>query len=95
MFTVNASLTYRNVATKKFLVLFPSTPPSMLAAALLALTSGAGLVLVTLLWGASLLLRQPHEYATMAEQFTDHTNNRWAQLGLGALFLVPLFATGG
>lgn len=56
MFIVNATLTYRNVATKRFLMLFPHTDSTMLAAVLLALTSAVGLVLTILLWGASLLI---------------------------------------
>lgn len=56
MFTVNATLTFRNAATKKLLSHFPGQPPSLLAAALLALTSAAGLALVTLLWAATLVL---------------------------------------
>ncbi|KAL6750052.1 hypothetical protein V8C86DRAFT_2822886 [Haematococcus lacustris] len=58
MFTVNATLTYRNVATKKLLAHFPHCNISSLAAILLALTSAAGLVVVGLLWGGSLMLHQ-------------------------------------
>jgi drug/metabolite transporter (DMT)-like permease len=56
MFIVNATLTYRNVATKRFLMLLPHVDATTLAGALLALTSAVGLVLTTLLWGSSLLI---------------------------------------
>lgn len=68
MFTVNATLTFRNTATKKLLHHFSGHSPSLLAAALLALTSGVGLLLVTVLWFGSLLLGKsamlPRDLAT-------------------------------
>ena len=54
MLTVNATLTFRNAATKRLLQRFPAQNPALLASVLLTLTSAVGTVAVTMLWGAAL-----------------------------------------
>eukprot|EP00798_Chlamydomonas_sp_ICE-L_P010629 gene10629-12310_t len=56
MLTVNATLTFRNTSTKRIITHHSTHSPTLLASALLALTSAVGLVLVALLWLLSTFL---------------------------------------
>lgn len=69
MFTVNATLTFRNAATKKIISHFHGYSPSLIASALLALTSAAGLLLVTALWFVCLMMGRS---AMLPRDLTTH-----------------------